>query len=102
MSEGLKYDAGKPRVDLLPSDPLIEISKVLAYGASKYAEWNWANGIQYSRVYGAALRHMMAWKEGQDTDPETGISHLAHAACNLLFLLEFEKTQGSALDDRRK
>lgn len=90
--EGLKYDEGKTDVSLLPSKALTEVAKVLEYGANKYHRENWRKGIKYSRVYSAAMRHMMEWKDGQKHDPETLRSHIAHAACNLLFLLEYELT----------
>lgn len=102
LKEGTKYDAGKPTTALLPSQPLLEIAKVLDYGASKYAPHNWTKGIKYSRVLSAAQRHMLAWNEGESVDPETGISHLAHAACNLLFLLDYEARNMIEFDDRRK
>ena len=98
-SEGVKHDKAKARVDLLPTKPLLDIAAVLQYGSQKYEERNWEKGIKYSRVYGAALRHLFAWQSGETNDPETGLNHLSHAACNLLFLLEFEKTHPE-LDDR--
>jgi len=60
---------------------------------------NWEKGIAWSRVYGAALRHLNAWYGGENLDPETGRSHLWHAATNIMFLMEFENTHPE-LDDR--
>ena len=99
LSEGTKYDQGKVGVDLLPVQPLLEIAAVLDYGAKKYAAWNWTKGISWRRVYGAILRHLWAWYRGEDLDPETGLSHLAHAGCNVLFLLQYIRTR-SNFDDR--
>lgn len=96
---GKKYDDNKTRFDLLPPKSLTLIADVLAAGARKYHAYNWKGGIAYSRLYAATLRHLMAWWDGQDKDPETAISHLAHAGCCLMFLLEFETTR-SDLDDR--
>lgn len=88
---GVKHDQGKPRMELLPEEALLEIAKVLAGGSVKYGEdWNWYKGFKYSRLYGATRRHMAYWSLGEDNDAETNINHLAHAACNLLFLLSFE------------
>lgn len=84
---GSKDDAGKPRTDLLPVDALIEVSHVLAFGAQKYAPYNW-QGLSVSRLYGASLRHLWAWWRGEDADPETGHPHLAHAACCVLMALD--------------
>lgn len=99
--EGIKHDKDKPRTDLLPSSALVEVAKVLAHGSDKYGPWNWAKGLAWSRVYGAALRHLFAWVEGEDKDPETGLSHLAHVGCCVLFLLQYTlKEKGQ--DDRHK
>lgn len=99
MSEGVKYDNGKPQMDLLPREALVEVAKVLSVGASKYGRYNWRKGMQWSRITSACLRHLTAFNDGQDKDPETGISHLAHAACNLMFLIDYEKNHPE-LDDR--
>nr|WP_277987365.1 dATP/dGTP diphosphohydrolase domain-containing protein [Halomonas litopenaei] len=89
---GLKYDSEKPRTDLLISDmprALEAVSQVLTFGAEKYSPGNW----QYvenadSRYLAAALRHEMALARGEQNDPETGVHHLAHVACCVLFRLE--------------
>lgn len=102
MNEGgLKYDTEKIPVDLLSTEALLRISEVLGFGAEKYARDNWRQGIAYSRVVSAALRHILAWKEGNDIDPESNLNHLAHAGCCIMFLLEFLKTHPE-LDDRFK
>ena len=99
QTAGIKYDANKPRMDLLPSESLEEIAKVLNFGADKYSDWNWAKGFKWSRLYGATLRHLYAHMRGEQKDPETGISHLAHAGANVLFLIYHELHQVGE-DDR--
>ncbi len=101
MSEpsGVKHDQEKPKVELLSSIALIEIAKVMTFGAKKYSSHNWRGGIHWSRVLGAALRHLLAFMGGESKDPETGLSHLAHAGCCIMFLLEYEVTH-KELDDR--
>jgi hypothetical protein len=94
-----KYDEGKPPVSLISTKALIEEAKVMAYGEKKYGRDNWRKGFTYSRLLDAALRHILAYNDGEDKDKETGISHLAHARCCLGFLLEQEKTHPE-LDDR--
>lgn len=94
-----KADTGKNRLELWPVTPYEEIGLVLTWGAEKYADHNWRKGFVWSRVYGAALRHLYAWWKGEEKDPESGFSHLAHAACNIIFLLEFTHTKRQ-LDDR--
>lgn len=86
--QGLKYDSEKPGMSLLPSVPLLEIAKVLDHGKQKYAAHNWRHGIEQSRLISAAMRHIAAYNEGEDVDPESGLSHLAHANCMLMFCLE--------------
>lgn len=98
---GKKNDTEKPRTDLLPTAPLFAIAEVLGFGAKKYAAHNWRGGIEYSRLIGAALRHLLAYNDGEDKDPESGLSHLAHAGCCVLFLLE-QEAKGTGLDDRYK
>lgn len=86
---GMKDDQDKPRWDLLPYEGLSEVVDVLTYGAAKYAPDNWRHVKNPRRRYfAAAMRHLVAWWRGEQTDPETGKSHLAHAACCILFLME--------------
>lgn len=99
--EGKKADDGKLPYDLLPSDAIEEIVKVLDFGAKKYAAHNWCKGMRWGRVFAAMMRHGWAWWRGEDKDPETGLSHLAHLGCCCLFLLAFEK-RGVGTDDRYK
>jgi hypothetical protein len=97
---GQKHDQEKVPLQLLPGKALIEIGKVLGHGAKKYDAWNWTKGIAFSRIIGAVLRHVIAFNEGEDLDPETGLSHIAHVACECLFLLTFVVTGRVELDDR--
>ena len=83
-----KNDHKKTRWDLVPWDALNEVVEVLTFGAEKYGEDNWRTLPDYRRRYfSAAMRHMISWWWTTPTDPESGKSHLAHAICNLLFLL---------------
>lgn len=97
--EGTKNDTSKPRMDLLSSEFLFKTAEVLTFGAKKYDAHNWRKGIAWSRIYAGIQRHLVAWNEGETKDPETGISHLAHASCGIMFLLEYAKTH-TELDDR--
>jgi hypothetical protein len=98
---GLKFDQEKPRMALVPPQPIMEIAEVLTYGAKKYAAHNWCHGISFERLKSAMDRHMAAWWAGEDCDPETGYSHLAHAACCLFFLMDLRHTRPD-MDDRPK
>lgn len=96
----VKADQDKPRFDLIPPDFLTQMSEVLTYGAKKYSPNNWSKGADWSRYYSAMQRHMWAWWGGEDTDPETGLSHLAHAACCLAFLMAYQN-RSIGQDDRQ-
>ena len=97
----LKFDQDKLPLNLLSTEAMNQTAAVLKFGAQKYAEHNWRAGFIWSRPLAAAMRHLTAFNAGEDKDPESGLSHLAHAACCIMFLLEFEKTH-QHLDDRYK
>jgi hypothetical protein len=99
-SQGIKFDDGKLQWDLLPWDGVAEIVKVLQFGAKKYAPHNWEKGIKFSRIFGAVIRHMTAWFLGETNDPETGLNHLAHAGCEILFALTYSVRGMKEFDDR--
>lgn len=100
-TEGRKDDAEKPRYDLIPPEILHGLAVVLTYGAVKYSERNWERGMRWGRPFGALMRHMWAWWRGEDKDPETGYSHLWHAACCVAFLISYEARKLGE-DDRNK
>jgi hypothetical protein len=88
---GRKFDGGKLEYGLLPPHALEETVKVLTFGAQKYERDNWQKVPDSKRRYFDALqRHVWAWKSGEKLDPESGIHHLAHAMCCLMFLYEHD------------
>lgn len=91
LEQGTKYDDGKVPMDLLSPYFLLGISRVLAFGAEKYDEYNWAKGIKFSRVFSAMQRHLWAYWAGEELDPETLHPHLWHAGCCLMFLIHYEE-----------
>jgi hypothetical protein len=95
---GIKHDQGKPRMELLDSQAISELAKVLTFGAQKYEAHNWRRGLKKTRLIAAALRHLFAYLGGEDKDPETGLSHAAHAMCCCMFILGLEHRED--LDDR--
>lgn len=101
VSEGgsRKFDSGKPPMGLLPRHSLEQVASVLGFGAQKYDAHNWRKGMKWSRLIDAALRHIHALNDGEDHDPESGMSHAAHAACCLLFLIQYQKDHPE-MDDR--
>jgi hypothetical protein len=89
LSQGMKFDKNKPDYSLLPFAAVDEVVKVLTYGAAKYDRFNWEK-VEAVRYQAATMRHFSAHMQGEKIDPESGISHLAHAICSLLYLLDFE------------
>lgn len=97
--KAIKGDAGKAPMSLLPFDALKGVAHVLGFGAKKYGANNWKKGLDYSRVMDAALRHISSFNEGEDMDSESGLHHIDHAICELLFLRWYTIHKPS-LDDR--
>lgn len=96
---GHKDDSEKIRMELIPPEMMEAVGDILTFGAKKYADRNWEHGMQWSRPFGALMRHMWAWWGGEDKDPETGRSHLWHACACIAFLIAYEQ-RGVGLDDR--
>mgnify|MGYP000197493268 CR=1 FL=1 len=90
ISGGVKYDDGKPRYDLMPPDAENAIAKILTFGAEKYADRNWEDGMNWGRLYGAARRHLSKYWAGENYDSDSGELHLAHAACCVMMLLSYQ------------
>lgn len=90
---GLKFDGGKPRLGLLPPHATLAIARVLTAGSKKYSDNNWlyVTGAE-TRYMDAMLRHIFSYMMGEKLDSETGESHLAHAGCCLMFLLDAQES----------
>lgn len=99
VDEGRKDDGGKVPHHLIAPEFPDAVARVLAFGAGKYGPRNWEKGMGWSRPFSALMRHMWAWWSGEKADPETGFSHLWHAACCLMFLVAYEQ-RGAGVDDR--
>lgn len=87
---GLRYDAGKNRLELIPPEWEWELGRVLTAGATKYADRNWERGMEWSKVVGPLRRHLNRFLRGQQRDGETGAHHLAHVAWNALALMTYD------------
>lgn len=86
MTQGTKYDADKPRMDLIDPDAITGLASVLTFGAQKYAAHNWRQGISNSRLIAAMLRHLFAIMRGEYIDPESKLPHIDHVGCCWMFL----------------
>jgi hypothetical protein len=95
----LRYDGNKSRVDLIPPEFILALGHHFGVGAKKYAERNWEKGMSWSRCYASAMRHMLAFWNGEANDPETGSPHVICAAWNMCALHWYE-AHGVGLDDR--
>jgi hypothetical protein len=92
----------KPSLSLIPPAAAIQEAVVFGLGAKKYGPFNWRESSVSARVYLDAMqRHVLAWQDGEDTDPESLASHLAHARACLGILLDAMAT-GNLIDDRPK
>ena len=93
---GLKYDDGKLQYGLIPPIATKSLAQVLTFGAAKYAPNSWQTVQDGERRYLDALyRHLEAYRSGESTDSESGLSHLAHAITNVAFLLHFEQEKAT-------
>ncbi|ARF50020.1 dATP/dGTP diphosphohydrolase domain-containing protein [Pantoea stewartii] len=92
-----KHDAGKWRFSLLPLCAIRSVIEVLEFGAKKYAPDNWKTVPDArTRYFDATIRHVAAWWSGEKSDSESGLPHLAHAICCLLFLLWLDEERADA------
>lgn len=91
--------AAKRRIDLFPYEGVLGPLEAIEYGANKYTERGWEKGLDFSSIFAAANRHLWQWWSGEDVDPESGVHHLKHAACNLIFLVTYLE-RGIGNDDR--
>ena len=87
------------QLSMIPPRALLAIGEVYGHGAKKYDRHNWRKGYRWSLSIDALFRHLLAWLDGETTDPESGISHLAHAAWHCLALMTFQE-EGLGTDDR--
>lgn len=102
---GLRDNKGKPRLALVPCELEEAVAEVIfkssTEGGGKYPMNNWKKGLPFTQVAESALRHIKKFAvQVEDLDTETGLHHLAHAACNIAFLLWYLKNRPE-MDDRK-
>lgn len=83
----------KNKLDLIVPAFITGIGKVMTFGFNKHKPTkrnNWRTlKDPLDNYYAATMRHLLAWREGETYDPESGLFHLLHAACNIMFLVWF-------------
>ncbi|MGE3582878.1 MAG: dATP/dGTP diphosphohydrolase domain-containing protein [Hyphomonadaceae bacterium] len=95
-----RIGAAKAPISCIPAPVIFEIGLAMMEGARKYGRHNWrAADVRASVYYDAAFRHLAAWWEGEDIDPQSGISHLAHAMASLAILRDANGRR-ALIDDR--
>ena len=87
-----KADSGKPHPSYVPVEIIEAVMRVREYGNQKYHDPdNWKT-VEPERYHEALLRHILrAWNDPYSVDPESGLLHLEHAACNIAFLLSMKE-----------
>ena len=90
---GLRYNAAKNRIDLLPTEWLWALGDVMTKGSYKYEDRNWERGMSWGTMVGCFSRHVFKWMMGERYDAETGCHHLAMAAWNLMALVSYDLRQ---------
>lgn len=101
IATGTKHDENKIRYDLLPPEALVYAALAFTYGAKKYGDRNWENGISVSRLYRATFSHLFKWFIGIDNDEESGLPHLAHAMASLMMLVATTTRRNLTLYNKR-
>lgn len=78
------------RYSFIPKAPLDLLARIYGYGHEKYGDaHNYRKGYEWSKNYDALQRHLTAWWDREDNDPESGLSHLGHAAWHIFSLIVF-------------
>lgn len=98
---GIRHNQGKLKWSLVSWAALTPMVEVLMFGAKKYAAHNWRKGLKYSEISESLQRHLNAFMEGEDDDPESKLNHLGHVLCNAMFL-SYMYIFRKDLDDRYK
>jgi hypothetical protein len=95
-----KFGVQKPALGLIPLAALEAAAGAHQLGADKYGAWNWREHSVAASVYiNAIMRHIKAWQEVGDNDPESGVSHLGHVMACCGILLDAQ-ANGKLVDDR--
>ena len=90
----------KAPLSTVPSGVMAEVGVAMLEGARKYGRHNYRiAGVRASVYYDALMRHMLAWWEGEDVDPDSNLSHVTKAITTLVVLRD-AMMQDMLTDDR--
>jgi Domain of unknown function (DUF5664) len=90
----------KAKLSVIPAGVLFDVGLGLLEGACKYGRHNYRGvGVRASVYYDASMGHLMDWWEGEDTDPDSGLSHVTKAIASLVVLRD-AMMQDKLTDDR--
>lgn len=90
-TKALRYNDNKTDWSLVDWRSLEPMVKVLMYGAKKYTPDNWKKGQDLKSLSSCLMRHLVAFMDGEDIDPESGGHHLGHVLCNAMFMIHSQK-----------
>ena len=94
------FGNAKPSVSCIPPVAIFAMGQAMQSGADKYGAFNWrSTTVNASVYYNAVQRHLMAWWDGQESDPDTAASHLGHAMAGMALILDGQSL-GVLNDDR--
>ena len=96
----MRYNEGKPEVSQLDPRFIMDLADLMTVSAKKYGKFNWAKGQEYHTPFDSCMRHLFKFMSGENLDPESGKSHLMHAAANLMILYTSQKLENKELDTR--
>lgn len=84
--QALRFNQGKPKYSLLDLGSFEWTVEVLEFGAEKYERNNWKKGLPLSEILDSLMRHVKGLQNGEFLDPESGLPHIGHLGCNVMFL----------------
>lgn len=86
-----RFNEGKLKWSLIDFESFEDMVRVLEFGTEKYGVDNWKKGLPTKEIVESMLRHTFAYLNGENLDPESGFSHIAHIQCNAMYLAYMNK-----------
>lgn len=97
-----KADSGKPRPSLVPPALIDGVMRIRDFGTARYGDPNNWRKVDADRYHDALLRHILAmWEDWGAVDPDSGMPHLWHAACNIAFLMQYMEEENGLSENKR-